>query len=442
MDPFTITTTVVSGRVRGISTNVADEISQLNITATCLTTAKDLHALRKKYNDAPMTVLSMCSETTLVTAALSQIQNLVLRKEDMTSLLRARSDLAAALDTALIGCAVLFSCLDEEIQRINRTALSAGQFSWRGKLRVIWNHDRLKELLDGLRGQLTAINAVVNLLSLDTLAEVKQMLHSYTAVFTQSVQRAKSFRQSAASHNIPESIYDGGGQRNSILDVEVDVFSIAASEQEFDFDDLIVDSKIYRRVLAQAKHRAHENRQPVVEGDIGDLIDLTDAETLRNVTIQDDLDSAVKLLDGMVITDDFNFNFNFDALDSDGIEEEGGFPAAPRIKSIELSDTGLTHDSNFASTRTQQEYENSYTDTPDVPPARPTTVRAPVTGSPSFKTPAAAPAKTMVASPMRQCFKCREQIVGQFVREFGEMFHISCFTCMVINLVHLSRYIY
>jgi hypothetical protein len=137
---------------------------KLKITATCVTASQSLNELRSKFNDAPMMIVTICSETTLISASLSQIQSLVLQKHDLTNILNARPDLAAALDTALIGCAVLFSCLHEETQRMTKGSTLPSQYTWRARARVMWNHDRLKELLDGLRGQQTAINTIINLL--------------------------------------------------------------------------------------------------------------------------------------------------------------------------------------------------------------------------------------------------------------------------------------
>jgi hypothetical protein len=99
-----------------------------------------------------MTIVAICSETTLISASLHQIQNLVLRRHDITNVLNARPDLTAALDTTLTGCVVLLSSLHEETRRITKGSTQPSQYTWRGKARVMWNHDRLKELLDGLRG--------------------------------------------------------------------------------------------------------------------------------------------------------------------------------------------------------------------------------------------------------------------------------------------------
>ena len=137
---------------------------KVKITATCVSASLSLSELRSKYNDAPMTIVAICSEAKIIGASLSQVQNLILRRDDLTNVLNTRPDLAAALDTTLIGCAVLFSCLHEETERITKGSTRRSQYTWWKKARVVWNHDRLKELLDGLRGQQTAIITIINLL--------------------------------------------------------------------------------------------------------------------------------------------------------------------------------------------------------------------------------------------------------------------------------------
>lgn len=137
---------------------------KVKITTTCVSASLSLSELRTKYNDAPMTIVAICSETTLISASLSKVQELVLRRHDLTNVLNARPDLAAALDTTLIGCAVLFSCLHEETQHMTQSSTQPSQYTWWKKAKVMWNHDRLKELLEGLRGQQTAISTIINLL--------------------------------------------------------------------------------------------------------------------------------------------------------------------------------------------------------------------------------------------------------------------------------------
>jgi len=129
-----------------------------------LSVAKELNNIRSRYKDTPMTIVSICSETTTISVSLSHIQSLLLSKRDLEGILQARQDLATALDTAMVGCVVLFSCLNEETQRITKWQSGPSTFAFRSKARLIWNHNKLKELLDGLRGQQIAINTLIQLL--------------------------------------------------------------------------------------------------------------------------------------------------------------------------------------------------------------------------------------------------------------------------------------
>lgn len=78
-------------------------------------------------------------------------------------MLDSKPELSYAIDAALIGCMVVFSCLEEETRKITATSSKTGAISWRGKARIAWNHEKLQELLDGLRGQQLAINLLVQL---------------------------------------------------------------------------------------------------------------------------------------------------------------------------------------------------------------------------------------------------------------------------------------
>ena len=109
-----------------------------------------------------MTITSICSETTVVNASLSHLQTLILQKDDLERVLHGRPDLASALDCSMIGCMMLLSCLNDEIARVTRTT-QGGNVSWKGRASLVWNHDKLRQLLADLRGQQTALGTLVNL---------------------------------------------------------------------------------------------------------------------------------------------------------------------------------------------------------------------------------------------------------------------------------------
>lgn len=110
--------------------------------------------------------MTICSETTVISACLSHLQTIVCRKQDLVQVLDSRPELAHALDAALTGCMVLFSCLDEETRKITANSSQTGALSWKGKAKVVWNDERLWDLMDGLRGQQVAINLLMQLVQL------------------------------------------------------------------------------------------------------------------------------------------------------------------------------------------------------------------------------------------------------------------------------------
>jgi hypothetical protein len=99
-------------------------------------------------------------------ASLSRIQAFVLSSEDPKAFIRSRPDIAAILDSSLTGCAVLFSCLDEEIRKVSGSADWNNTLAWKAKARMVWKNDTFKELLDGLRGQQLAITLLLQLLQM------------------------------------------------------------------------------------------------------------------------------------------------------------------------------------------------------------------------------------------------------------------------------------
>ncbi|KAJ4263525.1 hypothetical protein NW762_006344 [Fusarium torreyae] len=130
MDPLSIATSVVE------------------LTATCLSTCKKLHDLAGNYEDVPVVIAMICSESTVISMGLSELQTKILQRHDLSQAWASRTEVWTAFETAHTGCMVVFSCLEAEI----RSLQSKTQGVWT-KIKFIWNQDRLKELLSALRGQ-------------------------------------------------------------------------------------------------------------------------------------------------------------------------------------------------------------------------------------------------------------------------------------------------
>ena len=111
-----------------------------------------------------MTVVSICSESNVISASLTQIQGLLLQRQDLASVWTSPAELPIVLDNALTGCMVVFSCLDAEMQRIIAGEPDPSRMRWRSRVHLMWNEAKLNELLGALRGQQTAINLLIQLL--------------------------------------------------------------------------------------------------------------------------------------------------------------------------------------------------------------------------------------------------------------------------------------
>jgi hypothetical protein len=110
-------------------------------------------------------------------------------------------------------------------------------------------------------------------------------------------------REANPDIDAPTSIYGKEDEAESIRSTIISV--VAPSDQEFDFDDLIVNSKVYRKFLAEAMAKGNLDNLGSSEIIEGDLIDLSDGATLnaREGQLEEiATDSAAGLLGGLVIS--------------------------------------------------------------------------------------------------------------------------------------------
>jgi hypothetical protein len=121
------------------------------LTATCLSTCKKLHDLAGDYGDVPI----------IIGIGLSELQTKVLQRDDLAQAWASRTEIWTALEMALTGCMVVFSCLEAETRHLQ----SKDSGVW-AKIKFMWNQERFKELLTQLRGQQTSITFLLKLLEM------------------------------------------------------------------------------------------------------------------------------------------------------------------------------------------------------------------------------------------------------------------------------------
>ncbi|EKG20895.1 hypothetical protein MPH_01759 [Macrophomina phaseolina MS6] len=224
----------------------------LNISSSVLTNAQTLSNLRDRYQNATSTITAICAESSSISAALSQIQGLLLRDvSHLDSHFANRPELRETFDTALTGCEVIYACLEEEIQRLSANARDADAMTWRVKCRFIWREDTMRDLLSQLRGQQMALNLLIQMLQLESLSELKQLMRDNNAMINKVAQRSRSLRETHPRIRV-SSVFST--DRDSMIDRSSTIAS-TIDQTEFDFDDTIVNSRAYRRALAAAQKR-------------------------------------------------------------------------------------------------------------------------------------------------------------------------------------------
>ena len=159
MDPLSITANVVG------------------LTAKCVQTAKALNDLREKYKHANMTITAICTESTIISASLSNIQNSMLSSPDaLSAKLESRPDLESTLDSALTGCFVVFDVLEAEVLRLTGRAVSEStEFSFKTKAQYLWNEKSMQEILGQIRGLQTALTLLLQVLERYSITDLYQL---------------------------------------------------------------------------------------------------------------------------------------------------------------------------------------------------------------------------------------------------------------------------
>lgn len=149
MDPLTITSTVIS------------------LSQRCVTSARELYLLREKYKDASMTITAIYSESNVIATSLAHIQGLCMKSPDaLRSTLQERPELLSTFDQALTGCVLVYSVLDDEVQRLYDGVGREGMAAAMAKMKLLWKEEAMKDVLTQIRGQQTALSLLIQALQM------------------------------------------------------------------------------------------------------------------------------------------------------------------------------------------------------------------------------------------------------------------------------------
>jgi hypothetical protein len=80
--------------------------------------------------------------------------------------LQAKPALIETFDTTLTSCLVLSTWLEKYMLKITKGVLGDSGLSWTAKFSTLWNEDEVRELLEQLHQQHSAISTLVGLLQM------------------------------------------------------------------------------------------------------------------------------------------------------------------------------------------------------------------------------------------------------------------------------------
>ncbi|CAN9437224.1 unnamed protein product [Alternaria alternata] len=226
MDPLSITTAV------------------LRITTTCVVAAKELNEIRNAWKRAPVTVSSLCSQLKLTGASLSQIQSLLLSDTDI---LQEKPALIETLETTLTSCLVLSKWLEKYMLKITKGVLDTTKLNWKAKFKTLWNDDEVKELQRQLHQQHTAIGALIGLLQMDSLTEMKKLIRKHGKMLQRIANDTQRMRE-AHSIEAAESIL-GTDDSSSIFSKLPIRTNISGHHSGSLFESDLLKSDVYSKAL-------------------------------------------------------------------------------------------------------------------------------------------------------------------------------------------------
>lgn len=214
--------------------------------------AKELYDLRSRYKDASVLITAIYSESMVIAASLSQVQNLLEH-----AALQNKPQLLETFDRALTGCRVVYGCLEEEVRELAAKA-ETDDLKFKDRAKFLWKEDTFKELLTQIRGQQSALSLLIQGLQMESIADIRKLVEDNSVTLDQVVKRSRTLRQSHPRVKVPDSLFKDQIQVENATDAD----SVMKSAAEFTFDDEVINSKAYRRAMAHYMHSA--GKEPLV----------------------------------------------------------------------------------------------------------------------------------------------------------------------------------
>lgn len=206
----------------------------------CIQSAKQLYDVHERYKDTSVLITAFYSESMVIAASLSQVQNLL-----QHDALLQKPQLLETFDRALTGCRVVYGCLQEEVQELVEKAQQES-LKFKDRARFLWKEATFKELLTQIRGQQSALSLLIQGLQMESMADIRKLVEDNSSKLDHVVKRSKTLRQSHPRVEVPESIFDYNSGGAHLADAQP-----VAKFTQFDFDDQVINSKVYQRAMVR-----------------------------------------------------------------------------------------------------------------------------------------------------------------------------------------------
>ncbi|OQE43743.1 hypothetical protein PENCOP_c003G03800 [Penicillium coprophilum] len=267
------------------------------IVSVCLKVAGSLDNLRSKLRRAHLTITALTSQCGAIKTGLSELQTMV----PQSHIIREWPEIIATIDTTLTGCMVVLSCFENTLDKLQADDTDSGRsrisliLRWRSKTRIIWNEDEMRGYISLLQGQQSALTFLVQVLHMESMDGILEKIRNGRGLLDKQAVKAESLRQMNPQVHLPDSVL---GLRRSANTIFGDMMSMT-DDQDFDFDNAVINSKSYRRAMAMAKEvilnrdkvatkSTSESRQSImspetVSVDTGAELQSTELDSLKSI---------------------------------------------------------------------------------------------------------------------------------------------------------------
>ncbi|MCJ1284978.1 hypothetical protein MMC26_004315 [Xylographa opegraphella] len=444
-----------------------------SLVMKCASIVKAAQDVRGRYKAATLTISSIATECVTVSTALSHLQNLAINDGSVDA------DVVNTLETVVIGCTLTISVLEEYILELitdKKVSNSADITSkWTTKVKFLWNEVEMRELLQQLRGHQASITLLLTVLRSKSEVETRDLLRRNHGSLKMMISRARSSREKKTKSIIEGSTID-------LVDSQ-SVLSFAESSRSstcFEFDDLVVNSKVYRQAMLRSiqKNASGDERNSDVELDpvLTDINAETTipADALAATNRHVDLDLSTSEIttkplspgiaqevsrtgsafiptegrvDLNIPINDTVTNLSAPRIGTNGLnpfQDNIAWPSSSPflLQPLQLPELSLidpeTMDrfGSFRLTETALGLPNApiqdgeYPSQQLLPLPSPEPAQVEISGETQ---PSLVPARSNLPRSTRICGVCQRPLKGQWVRALGQTYHIECFRCRDCN---------